>query len=62
MEAELAQRLSRALSSIDSAKTELAFACSTGNTESQEAAGDRYLEARDEMADTMKAIGEAKKK
>lgn len=59
MKVDLSQRLNAALSGIDTAKSELAIACATGNDGSVEAAGDEYLKARDEMGATMAAIAEA---
>lgn len=53
MQSDLAERLNAALSAIDYAKSELSIACATGTTESVEAAGDRYLDARQQMADVM---------
>ena len=58
MKVDLARRLNRALSGIDTAKTVLAGACMAGSDEAIEAAGDRYEEARAEMGATMKAIAE----
>lgn len=49
MKVELAQRLNAATAAVDTAKSELTIACATGNDESVEAAGDKYVTVVDEL-------------
>lgn len=58
---ETARRLARSLERIDGAKTELTLACQGGEAKPHADAlvvdaADRYLDARDEMGETMREV------